>query len=270
LNDSLTGRVALITGAGGGQGRSHAEALARAGADIVACDVAADLSTIPYTQSTAEDLDRTAEAVRQVGRRCLSVVADVRDVRAMDDLVARGTAELGPIDIVCANAGVISFGRSWQLTELQWDEVLGTNLKGAWATCRAAIPGMIEAGRGGVIVLTASTAGLKGFSGMAHYSASKHGLIGLARAMAIELAPYQIRVNCVAPGGVRTTMGTSEAIQSHLDAEPDAARALTNLLPDVDLVEPEDVTAAVAWLVSDAARYVTGVVLPVDAGVQLR
>jgi SDR family mycofactocin-dependent oxidoreductase len=270
LNESLTGRVALITGAGRGQGRSHAVALARAGADIVACDVAAELSTIPYTQSTPEELDRTAQAVRQVGRRCLTLVADVRDLRAMEGVVAKGAAELGRVDVVCANAGVISFGQSWQLAERQWDEVLDTNLKGAWATCRAAIPGMIEAGRGGVIVLTTSTAGLKGLSGIAHYAASKHGLIGLARTMAIELAPYHIRVNCVAPGGVRTPMGTNEAMQSHLAAEPEAARALTNLLPDIDLVEPEDVSAAVAWLVSDAARYVTGIVLPVDAGVQLR
>jgi SDR family mycofactocin-dependent oxidoreductase len=270
LSDSLTGRVALITGAGRGQGRSHAVALARAGADVVACDVAADLSSIPYGLSTPEDLERTAEAVRQAGRRCLTVVADVRDLRAMEDLVARGTVELGRIDIVCANAGVISFGQSWRLAESEWDQVLGTNLKGAWATCRAAIPGMIEAGRGGAIVLTSSAAGLKGFSGMAHYSASKHGLIGLARTMAIELAPYHIRVNCVAPGGVRTPMGTNDAIQGHLAAEPEAARALTNLLPDLDLVEPEDVSAAVAWLVSDAARYVTGVVLPLDGGLGLR
>ena len=270
MTGSLTGRVALVTGGGRGQGRSHAVTLARAGADIVACDVAMELPTIPYGQSTPEELARTAEAVRQAGHRCLSVVADVRDLRAMEDLVARGTAELGRIDIVCANAGVISFGQSWQLTEPQWDEVLDTNLKGAWTTCRAAVPGMIDAGRGGAIVLTTSTAGLKGFGGIAHYSASKHGLIGLARTMAIELAPYKIRVNCVEPGGVRTPVGTSEAIQGHLSAEPEAARALTNLLPDVDLVEPEDVSAAVAWLVSDAARHVTGVVLPIDAGVQLR
>jgi SDR family mycofactocin-dependent oxidoreductase len=270
LSDSLTGRVALVTGAGRGQGRVHAVALARAGADIVACDVAADLSTIPYSLARPGDLHSTAEAVREAGRRCLATVADVRDLAAMEDLVARGTAELGQVDVVCANAGVISFGKSWQLTEAQWDDVLETNLKGAWATCRAAIPGMIEAGRGGTIVLTTSAAGLKGFGGMAHYAASKHGLIGLARTMAIELAPHRIRVNCVAPGGVRTPMGTNEAIHGHLAAEPDAARALTNLLPDLDLVEPEDVSAAVVWLVSDAARYVTGVVLPVDAGVQLR
>ena len=270
MSDSLSGRVALVTGAGRGQGRSHALALAHAGADIVACDLTADLSTVPYALSGADDLERTAGAVRRAGRRCLSVAADVRDVRAMEDLEARGTAELGPVDIVCANAGVISFGQSWQLEESQWDEVVDTNLKGAWATCRAAIPGMIAGGRGGAIVLTTSAAGLKSFSGMAHYSASKHGLIGLARTMAIELAPHRIRVNCVAPGGVRTPMGTNEAIQGHLAAEPDVARALTNLLPDLDLVEPEDVSAAVAWLVSDAARYVTGVVLPVDGGVQLR
>ena len=270
MSDALTGRVALVTGAGRGQGRSHAVALARAGADVVACDLAAGLPTVPYALSTADDLEQTASAVREVGRRCLTVVADVRDVEAMEGVLERGLAELGGVDVVCANAGVISFGPSWQLTEQQWEEVLDTNLKGAWATCRAAIPHMIAAGRGGAIVLTTSAAGLKGFSGMAHYSASKHGLIGLARAMAIELAPHHIRVNCVAPGGVRTPMGTNEAIHEHLAGEPETARSLTNLLPDLDLVEPEDVSAAVVWLASDAARYVTGVVLPVDAGVQLR
>ena len=140
LSDSLAGRVALITGAGRGQGRSHAVALARAGADVVACDLAGDLSTVPYPLSTPDELDRTADAVRREGRRCLAAVADVRDPAAMEELVLRGTAEIGRIDIVCANAGVISFGPSWQLAEPQWDQVLDTNLKGAWVTCRAAVP----------------------------------------------------------------------------------------------------------------------------------
>jgi SDR family mycofactocin-dependent oxidoreductase len=270
LNALLEGRVALVTGAARGQGASHAVALARAGADVVACDAVRDLPTVPYPLAAAAELERTAAAVRETGRRCCPAVADVRDLEAMERVVERAARELGPIDIVCANAGVISFGPSWQLTEQQWDEVVDTNLKGAWATCRAAVPRMIEAGRGGAVVLTTSAAGLKGYSGMAHYAASKHGLIGLARTLAIELAPHGIRVNCVAPGGVRTPMGTNQAIHDHLATESDAARALTSLLPELDLVEPEDVSAAVCWLVSDAARTVTGVVLPVDAGVQLR
>jgi SDR family mycofactocin-dependent oxidoreductase len=269
LSLPLEGKVALVTGAGRGQGRSHALALARAGADVVACDRSADLASVPYPLSTPDDLEETAAGVRAAGRHCLVAVADVRELASMEEVVAAAREELGGLDIVCANAGIISFAASWQLTEAQWDDVVGTNLKGAWVTCRAAIPAMLDQGPGGTIVLTTSAAGLRGYAGMSHYAASKHGVVGLARTLAIELAPHGIRVNCVAPGGVRTVMGESEAVRAHLAAHPDAARALTNLLP-VDLVEPEDVSAALIWLCSDEARHVTGVVLPIDAGVQLR
>lgn len=265
----LQGRVALVTGAGRGQGRAHARALAAAGADVVACDRCRPLPTVPYALATPEDLEETARLVREAGRRALAVEADAADLAAMAEAVARAEAELGGIDVVCANAGVISFGSAWELTEAQWDEVLATNLKGVWATCRAALPGMIARDRGGSIVITSSAAGLRGYPGFAHYTAAKHGSVGLMKALAIELAPHRIRVNCVVPGGVRTAMGTSEAMQAHLADYPDASRSLTALLP-VDLVEPEDVSQAVVWLSSDAARYVTGVALPVDAGVQLR
>jgi SDR family mycofactocin-dependent oxidoreductase len=261
-------RVALVTGAARGQGRAHALALARAGADVVACDLAADQPTVPYRLATASDLEETACAVRETGRRCTTVRADAAGVEQMAEAVARA-GELGALEVVCANAGVISFGRSWELTEAQWDQVVATNLKGVWATCRAAIPGMIERGRGGSIVITGSAASLRGYPGISHYAAAKHGVIGLMRSLAIELASHRIRVNCVLPGGVRTPMGTDDTMQGWLAAEPDASRALTALLP-VDLVEPDDVSAAVTWLASDAARFVTGVVLPVDAGVQLR
>lgn len=261
-------RVALVTGAGRGQGRAHALALARAGADIVACDAVAQPDTVPYPLATPDDLEETARAVRATGRHCVAVRADAACVRDMEDAAARA-GELGALDVVCANAGVISFGRSWELTEEQWDQVVTTNLRGVWATCRAAIPGMIERGRGGSIVITGSAASLRGYPGIAHYVAAKHGAIGLMRTMAIELAPHRIRVNCVLPGGVRTPMGTAEAMGGWLEREPEASRTLTALLP-IDLVEPEDVSAAVAWLASDEARFVTGVALPVDAGVQLR
>ena len=261
-------RVALVTGAGRGQGRAQAVALARAGTDVVACDLAAGLPSVPYELAAAADLEETARAVRAAGRRCVPVRADAASVRDMESAVAEA-AELGALEVVCANAGVISFGRSWELSEEQWDQVVATNLGGAWATCRAAIPGMIERGRGGSIVITGSTASLRGYPGISHYAAAKHGVVGLMRSLAIELAPHRIRVNCVLPGGVRTPMGTADAMQGWLAAEPDAARALTALLP-VDMVEPDDVGAAVAWLASDAARFVTGVALPVDAGVQLR
>jgi len=264
----LSASVALVTGAGRGQGRAHAVALARAGADIVACDVAADQPTVPYGLATAADLEETARAVREAGRRCVALPADAASVPRMEEAVA-AAAELGTLDVVCANAGVISFGRAWELSEAQWDQVVATNLRGVWATCRAAIPGMIERRRGGSIVIAGSAASLRGYPGIAHYAAAKHGAIGLMRSLAIELAPHRIRVNCVLPGGVRTPMGTADAMRDWLAGEPEASRALTSLLP-IDLVEPEDVSAAVAWLASDAARFVTGVALPVDAGVQLR
>lgn len=260
--------VALVTGAARGQGRAHAVALAAAGLDVVACDLVEDRPSVPYPLATPADLAETARAVGEAGRRCVAVPADAAGVAAMRAAVA-AAAELGPLRVVCANAGVISFGRAWELSEAQWDQVVETNLKGVWATCRAAIPGLIERGEGGSIVVTGSAASLRGYAGIAHYAAAKHGVVGLVRSLAIELAPHRIRVNCVLPGGVRTPMGTAEAMQGWLAAEPDAARALTALLP-VDLVEPEDVSAAVVWLASDAARYVTGVVLPVDGGVQIR
>jgi SDR family mycofactocin-dependent oxidoreductase len=261
------GPVALVTGAARGQGRAIALALARGGADVVACDLAADRPTVPYALGTPADLEETARLVRETGRRCLPVRADAAIPADMDGAVARA-AELGALRVVCANAGVISFGRSWELSEAQWDQVIATNLKGAWATCRAAIPRLIERG-GGSIVITGSAASLRGYPGISHYVAAKHGVVGLMRALAIELAPHGVRVNCVLPGGVRTPMGTADVMQGWLASEPDAARALTALLA-VDLVEPEDVGAAVAWLASDQARAVTGVTLPVDAGVQHR
>jgi SDR family mycofactocin-dependent oxidoreductase len=243
-------------------------ALARAGADVVACDLAADLPAVPYGLATPADLEDTAHAVRETGRRCLALRADAASVVQMEGAVA-AAAELGPLEVVCANAGVISFGRSWELSEAEWDQVVGVNLRGVWATCRAAVPGLIERGRGGSIVITGSAASLRGYPGISHYAAAKHGVVGLMRSLALELAPHRIRVNCVLPGGVRTPMGTADAMQGWLAAEPDAARALTSPLP-IDLVEPEDVSAAVVWLASDAARFVTGVALPIDAGAQLR
>lgn len=258
-----------MTGAGRGQGRSHAVALARAGADVAICDVCRPLATVPYALATADDLAETARLVRMQGGRCLTAVLDVRDGAALDAHVEATASALGGLDVLVANAGVISYGPAWELTEAQWDEVVGVNLTGVWQTCRAAVPAMLASGRGGAIVVTTSTAALKGLSGMAHYAAAKHGCVGLARTLAVELAPHRIRVNCVAPGGVRTPMGTNPQMQRAMDADPDLARTLTALLP-ADLVEPEEVSAAVVWLCSDAAASVTGAVLPVDGGSLLR
>jgi (+)-trans-carveol dehydrogenase len=265
----LPGRVALVTGAARGQGRSHAVALARAGADVAACDACRDLPTVPYPLGTEAELAATARLVEAEGRRCLAAAVDVRDGAAVAAFAERAVATLGHLDVLCANAGVISFGAAWELTEEQWDVVLGVNLTGVWHCCRAAVPHMLARGEGGAIVVTLSTAALKGLERMAHYAAAKHGCVGLARSLARELAPHRIRVNCVAPGGVRTPMGKNQRMQEVVQGDPSLSSTLASMLP-VDLVEPEDVSAAVVWLASDAARHVTGVVLPVDGGTLLR
>ncbi|TMD08270.1 MAG: NAD(P)-dependent oxidoreductase [Chloroflexi bacterium] len=267
--DTLRARVALVTGAARGQGRAHAVALARAGADVAVCDLGRTLPTVPYALGSVAELGETAALVQAEGRRCISSVVDVRDAAALAELVEETVAELGRLDILVANAGVISYGKAWELSEAQWDEVVDVNLTGVWKSCRAAVPAMLAGGEGGAIVITASTASVKGLAGMSHYAAAKHGCVGLARSLALELAPHRIRVNCVAPGGVRTPMGTNTAMQQLLEQDPALAASLTAALP-VDLVEPEDVSAAVVWLCSDAARQVTGTVLPLDAGTLLR
>lgn len=266
--------MALITGAARGQGRSHALALAREGADIVACDLCEPLASVPYPLGSREELDRTARMVEGLGRRAVAQKADVRSLEQVRAVVERGISELGRIDVVCANAGVISYAPAWEITAEQWRETLETNLTGAWHTCKAAIPHMIERGGGGSIILTGSTAAVVGFENLAHYAASKHGLVGLMKTLANELAPHGIRVNVVHPTSVDTAMIHNEATYrlflpggDRAPTREEAARAFRalNALP-VPWVEPEDVSGAVLWLASDQARYVTGQQLRVDAG----
>ena len=267
----LDGRVALITGGARGQGRSHALRLASEGADIAVCDIVAALRTTPYPPATQADLEETARRVRELGRRCLTFQADVRDGAQMQQVVAQTLAEFGKIDILVANAGIVSYAPAWELTEQQWDEVIDVNLKGVWLATRAVIPHMI-ARRSGRIICIASAAGLHGFANLAHYTAAKHGVIGLVRALAIELAPYMITVNAVCPSVVNTDIVMNAATyrlfaggkEATLEEVTPIFREL-NLLP-VPWIEPEDVSGAVLWLASDDARYVTGIALPVDAG----
>lgn len=272
----LDGKVALITGGARGQGRSHALALAREGADIVVCDIAAQLPTAPYPLASEDDLDETARMVEALDRRCLAVRADVRDGDQMRGLVERAISELGRIDILLTNAGIESFGKAWELTEEQWDEMISVNLTGAWKNCKAVIPHMIER-RTGVTVITSSVAGLKGLANEAHYCAAKHGVVGLMRSLAVELAPYGIRVNTVHPSSVDTPIIKNQAMYTLFSGgKPDATleevvpafEALNRL--DTPWMEPEDISNAVLWLVSDEARYVTGVTLPVDAGLLVK
>jgi SDR family mycofactocin-dependent oxidoreductase len=264
----LDGKVAFITGAARGQGRSHAVRLAQEGADIIAVDICAQLESVTYAMSTPEDLEQTVKEVEALGRRIVARQADVRDVTALQKVFDEGATELGPVSIVLANAG-IGAGGSTVSAERQWEDVIAVNLTGVWNTGRVAIPAMIERGQGGAIVLTSSTGGLIGVgipaAGFLGYTAAKHGVIGLMRSWANYLAPHFIRVNSVAPTAVRTPMAGDGDLALVLERNPKLANALSNAMP-VDLVEPVDVSNAIAWLVSDDARYVTGTVVPVDAG----
>jgi SDR family mycofactocin-dependent oxidoreductase len=268
----VDGKVAFITGAARGQGRSHALKLAAEGADIIGIDLCADIATNPYPLGSRAELDETVELVEKLDRRMIASVADVRDYRAVKSAVDAGVAELGRLDIVCANAGIapMSFGRIEEDEELQqWTDVLQVNLFGVFHACRAAIPHIIAGGRGGSIIMTSSTAGLRGFGGWTGggvgYGAAKHGVVGLMRSMANGLAEHSIRVNTVHPTAVRTMMATNDAITSWVAGDPTRGAHMANALP-VDMVEPEDISNAVLFLACDDGRYVTGTTLPVDAG----
>ncbi|MEY8015936.1 mycofactocin-coupled SDR family oxidoreductase [Mycobacterium servetii] len=266
----LANTVAVVTGAGRGQGRSHAVALAGQGADIIAVDLCADIDAIPYPLATKADLDETVRLVRAAGGRAVPVVADVRDLEQLEAGVRAGVDELGEIDIVIANAGVVAIGDTQTRAEPIFDAIVDTNLKGVWNTLVATVPSIVRKGRGGSVVLVSSSQGLTGRGGdgsaaMFAYAASKHGVVGLMRSAANAYAPHKIRVNSVHPGGVATPMILNDFVVRQMTENPNPALSQT-LLPDASLVEPQDVTDAVLWLVGPRARYVTGVSIPVDAG----
>jgi SDR family mycofactocin-dependent oxidoreductase len=264
------GKVAFITGAARGQGRSHAVRLAEEGADIIAIDICRQVESVPYPMGTKEDLAETVRLVEAFGRRIVATEGDVRDPQAMEAAVRAGVAELGRLDIVIANAGITVTTIDETDAQRAYQDTIDINLTGVRNSVQAAVPTLQAQGTGGSIVIISSTQGLTGRGGTGTggsdgYVAAKHGLVGLMRSWANWLAPYNIRVNSVHPTGVNTPMVVNEAIQAYINQAPEVARALTNLLP-VGMVEASDVTAAVAWLASDEARYVTGVALPVDAG----
>ncbi|BBZ36182.1 mycofactocin-coupled SDR family oxidoreductase [Mycolicibacterium confluentis] len=269
---SLDGRVAFITGVARGQGRSHAVRLASEGAAIIGVDICADIASNGYPMATRDELDETVALVEAAGSKMLGSVTDVRDFHAVKDAMDSGVEHFGRLDIVCANAGIAptAFREIDILEELDmWNDVVDVNLSGSFHAAKAAIPHLIAGARGGSIIFTSSTAGLRGFGGMQGgglgYAASKHGIVGLMRALANALAPYSIRVNTVHPTAVNTMMAVNPAMTAFLEAYPDGGPHLKNPMP-VDLLEPEDISAAIAYLVSDAAKYVTGVTFPVDAG----
>jgi (+)-trans-carveol dehydrogenase len=269
----LEGKVAFITGAARSQGRSHALRLAEEGADIIAVDIAAPVESIRmYPPATEEDLAETVRQVEALDRRIVATKADVRDPAALGSAVDEGVAQLGKLDIVLANAGVFEIFPALELSDAAWREMIDINLTGVWNTCKVSLPHLISNG-GGAMVLTSSTAGLKGTPNTIHYTAAKHGVVGVMRTLANEFAPHSIRVNTVHPTGVDTVMIQNEKTwglfqpdnpqPSRESAEP--AFRSTNALP-VPWVEPRDISNAILFLVSDEARYITGVTLPVDAG----
>jgi SDR family mycofactocin-dependent oxidoreductase len=263
----LEGKVAFITGAARGQGRSHAVRLAAEGADIIAVDICRQIDAVPYPMATPEDLGQTVKEVEALDRRIVARQADVRDEAGLGAAFGAGVAQLGPVDIVVANAGIATM--SLHETHEAWQVVIDVNLTGVFNTVETAVPSMIERGEGGAIVLISSSAGLAGIGGPSRgglaYTASKHGVVGLMRSYANNLAQHRIRVNSVHPTGVRTPMVENDALREFLTANPAAGNAIANALP-VDMVESADISGAVVWLVSDDGRYVTGVTLPVDAG----
>ncbi|AKK25486.1 mycofactocin-coupled SDR family oxidoreductase [Mycobacterium sp. EPa45] len=264
---TLDGRVAFITGAARGQGRSHAVRLAEEGAAIIAVDICAQIDSVPYPMSTPDDLDQTVKEVENVNGRIVAIQADVRDRAKMRSAYDAGTKELGPVDIVIANAGICPM--SFEPTDQEYDDVVDVNLNGVYNTVWMTMAPMIARGRGGAVVITSSAAGLVGAAseqpGLMGYYAAKTGVIGLMRSLANYGAPHNIRVNCVAPTGVATPMIVNDWLPEYYAANPGKGAAMSNALP-VSMIEPIDVSNAVLYLVSDAGRYVTGSVLPVDAG----
>lgn len=263
-------RVAVITGAARGQGRSHALALAAQGIDIIAIDRCADMESIPYPLANRADLEETASLVQDSGARIVTAVADVRDISGLQAAVDRGVSILGEVSVTIANAGVVGMGLSDPLDQDVYRDIVETNLTGVWHTIAATAPSMIRGGVGGSIVLISSMQGLVGRGGDGSaatfaYAASKHGVVGLMRSAAYAYAKNNIRVNTVHPTGVATPMIFNEHMMRMFEVNPEGTGMSGNLL-DVPYVEPADVTNAVLFLISDAARYMTGSTLPVDAG----
>jgi SDR family mycofactocin-dependent oxidoreductase len=271
----LDGKVAFITGAARGQGRSHALRLAQEGADIIAVDICAQIDSVGYPLATPDDLAETVRQVEALDRRIVASQADVRDSSALRQAVDEGVAQLGRLDIVLANAGIASFAPVADLTDEVWDDMIDINLTGVFKTVRASVPHLRAHGQGGAIVITSSTAGIKGMANLAHYVSAKHGVVGLMKTLANELAPDMIRVNSVHPTAVDTDMIHNDqtyglfmpdkpASEVTRDEVGEIFQAL-NALP-IRWVDPVDISNAILFLVSDDGRYVTGVQLPVDAG----
>lgn len=273
----LEGRVAFITGAARGQGRAHAVRLASEGADIIAIDICGPIcETITYPLGTSEELAETVRAVEATGRKVLAREVDVRDLAALQQVVADGIEQFGRLDIVVANAGVLSWGRIWEMSEDQWDTVIDVNLNGTWRTLRAAVPAMIEAGNGGSIIIVSSSAGLKATPGNAHYAASKHGLVALTNSLALEAGEFGIRVNSIHPYSIETPMVEKEEMMAIFAKYPSFLHSFAPMPYRPvnqegkkglqEFMTAEEVSDVVAWLAGDGSTTISGSQIAVDRG----
>lgn len=274
----LSGRVAFVTGAARGQGRAYAVRLAREGADVIISDICAPVSdTIPYAAATPEDLAETVRLVEAEGRAVLARRVDTRDDAALRQLVADGVARFGRLDILVANAGVLSWGRLWELSDEQWNAVIDVNLTGTWRTLRAVIPAMIEAGNGGSIIVISSSAGIKATPGNGHYAASKHGLTSMTNTLALELGEYSIRVNSIHPYSIATPMIQNDAMLKVFGAHPSYLHSFAPMpyqppakesgAQRTDFMTPEEAAEVIVWLAGDRSGLLSGSQIVVDRGV---
>ena len=272
MSQDFEGKVALITGVARGQGRAHAIRLARNGVSIIGVDICADLPGIDYPNASREELEETRALVEAEGSKAVVGVADVGDQAALKVVLDEGLSHFGRLDIAIANAGVVRYTDDDDPVQT-WHDIVNTNLTGVWNTCHLAIPHIVAGGRGGSVVITSSTAGIKGTgthkTGGQAYTASKRGLVGLMQVLANEYAKHSIRVNTVHPTGVVSGMTMNDAMARMVEAGSPDLLSMQNALP-VEILTPEDIADAVEWLVSDRAKYVTGIALPIDAGFTVR
>jgi SDR family mycofactocin-dependent oxidoreductase len=270
---SLEGKVAFITGAARGQGRAHALRLAREGVRIIGVDVCEDFESMDYPNASEADLADTVKQVESLGGAMVATKADVRDLAAIAAAVDQGVDRFGRLDIVLPNAGIVRLGDEPDDFMTLWHDIIGTNLTGVFITVKACTPHLIAGGRGGSIVITSSSAGLKGTgtpkTGGAAYTAAKRGLVGYMQVIANDLAPHMIRVNTIHPTGVATGMTMNAAMMRMVEQADPSLSAMQNALP-IQILQPEDIANAVAWLVSDEAYYITGAQIPLDAGFTIR
>jgi SDR family mycofactocin-dependent oxidoreductase len=276
-NRPLEGRVAFITGAARGQGRAHAIRLASEGADIIAIDICGPVSdTVTYPPATSAELAETVSAVEATGRKVLAREVDIRDLAAQQKVVADGIEQFGRLDIVVANAGILSWGRMFEMSEEQWDSVIDVNLNGTWRTIRAAVPAMIEAGNGGSIIIVSSSAGTKATPGNGHYSASKHGLVAITNALAIEVGEFGIRVNSIHPYSIGTPMVEPEAMMEVFTKYPQFLHSFSPMPYKPinhegkkglqEFMTPEEVSDVVSWLAGDGSATISGSQIAIDRG----